>query len=343
MKAFIAVILYGVIYTVAEAISAAMGVPHGITCYAILFFTAAVLFYLFYSGWFSREKVVFQQQLGQQQGQGDRQQRQADLQQGQGSRQQRQVGQKQRPDQRRQADQQRRLLGRQQSAQQRQADQQQRSAQQRQADQQLIPLFASYALLAVVPVACFVLGIVTGSYEFNFNLFVLAICAAILEELFFRGFFIEWLCEQMGFSLLISIGLSALAFAIMHLANAPAAGAGAALLQSLYALAIGIALGCAYTMCPRIVPCILLHILINAASFSGVSNIFVDIGEIALAIAVAVYLLMTMNKRTQRTAQRRAQKTTQKTVQRTAQKTTRRAASRLPRRAPQQERLRRTR
>ena len=233
MKAFIAVILYGVIYTVAEAISAAMGVPHGITCYAILLFTAVVVFILFYTGWFNRTSGTPRRQL-------------------------------------------------------------------------TTPLYVAYALLCILPAGCLVFGIATGSFEFNFNLFVLALCAAILEELFFRGFLIGWLREQMGFSLLVSIGLSALAFAFLHLANAPTAGASAALLQALYALAMGVALGCAYTMYQRIVPCIFLHILINAASFAGVSNLLVDIGEIAIAALVAVYLLMTMQKNAQSAVTRRS-------------------------------------
>lgn len=254
MKAFIAVILYGVIYTVSEAISAAMGIPHGITCYAILLYTAAVVFMLFYTGWFRRESAVPPQLP-------------------------------------------------------------------------MTTLYASYALLAVLPVACLVFGIVSGSFAFNFNLFVLAICAAILEELFFRGFFIEWLREQMGFSLLVSIGLSALAFAFLHLANAPTAGAAAALLQALFALGVGIALGCAYTMFPRIAPCILLHILINVASFAGVSNVFVDIGEIVLAALVSVFLLITMQKGTQGKVSRRSGRAPQQGRE-----------QRRPRRTPQQDR-----
>lgn len=238
MKAFIAVILYGVIYTAAEAISAAIGVPHGITCYAILLFTAVVVFMLFYTGWFNKTSDTQRRQL-------------------------------------------------------------------------TTPVYAAYALLCVLPAGCLIFGIATGSFEFNFNLFVLALCAAILEELFFRGFLIGWLREQMGFSLLVSIGLSALAFAFLHLANAPAAGASAALLQALYALAIGVALGCAYTMYQRIAPCIILHILINAASFAGVSNLLVDTGEITIAALVAVYLLMTMQKNTQSAVTQRSGRASQ--------------------------------
>ena len=283
VKAFIALILYGVIYTVAEAISAAMGIPHGITCYAILLFTAAVVFILFYTGWFTRQKAAPWQERGRQDTQ--RVQRNDPYQ----RRQQRQKGQT--------------VL--------QPSRQQGQESYFRQSQKNDVPaaqkswLYASYVLLAVVPAACLVFGIAAKSYVFDFNLFVLAMCAAVLEELFFRGFFIEWLREQMSFSLLVSIGLSALAFAVLHLANAPTAGAGAALLQALFALAIGIALGCAYTMYPRIAPCIGLHALINAASFAGVSNVLVDIGEIVIAALVAIYLLMTMQKQAQRTVSRR--------------------------------------
>ena len=90
---------------------------------------------------------------------------------------------------------------------------------------------------------------------------VLSLCAAVTEEIFFRGFLLRALGN---YSKLAGILLSSVIFALFHCANLLRAGdSNFVLLQVFCSFAAGLCFGASAVVWQSILPCILAHLAIN--------------------------------------------------------------------------------
>ena len=124
----------------------------------------------------------------------------------------------------------------------------------------------------------------------------LAIFVAIAEELFFRGLlFRELVFSYNVKSTLAALGVSAL-FGVLHLLNIFSyATLHYAIVQSVCAFAISFNLSAIYYKFKSVVPCIVIHALINITSIgleNGVEKLSLNSFEVAMFLSVAVLYLV---------------------------------------------------
>lgn len=118
-----------------------------------------------------------------------------------------------------------------------------------------------YAPVLLVP---FVNLLVAGSQPWQPSAarLVIILCAALFEELFFRGYLIGILLER-GMRPLTTVVLSATTFACLHLLNAFDVGIAYASAQFLAAASMGVAFGFIRLSSDSVYPCMLVHLLMN--------------------------------------------------------------------------------
>lgn len=88
-----------------------------------------------------------------------------------------------------------------------------------------------------------------------------ALCVALLEEVLFRGILLRLLCFKKKS---LSIALSSAAFALCHLVNIEnGAELSYVIFQTVFAYAAGFAMSGIVITCGSLIPCIVIHFLIN--------------------------------------------------------------------------------
>lgn len=89
---------------------------------------------------------------------------------------------------------------------------------------------------------------------------IILLCAAVCEEIFFRGFLLRWLATRnVRWGILVSSGV----FSLFHLVNLVQARPALILWQVVYAFAAGLAYGAYTIQHGSLVPCIVSHALTN--------------------------------------------------------------------------------
>ncbi len=135
-------------------------------------------------------------------------------------------------------------------------------------------------------------------------LFVISmICVGFLEELIFRGFLFKAMCRD---NVKTAIVVSSLTFGFGHIVNLLRGEALAeTLLQLIYASAIGFCFTVLFHVGKSIIPCIIVHAVVNSTSCfavtEGASRIFPIISTVIItvvSVAYGVYLLRSMPKET---------------------------------------------
>lgn len=128
----------------------------------------------------------------------------------------------------------------------------------------------------VLPVWNIVYQVISGlpAIRTGGDLFVACICAlapAVFEEVIFRGIFLEKLREN-GRSAMESLIISAVVFGLVHLTNAVGGAVANTLVQTLYAIVIGLFFGAVYLKTRDIVTVILAHFMTDFTTQIFVQN-----------------------------------------------------------------------
>ncbi len=115
---------------------------------------------------------------------------------------------------------------------------------------------------------------------------ILGLAPAIFEEVIFRGIFIYNLREK-GRSPMAMLIISAVLFGIVHLTNVAGMSFANALVQTIYAIVIGLVLGAVYIKSGDIVSVIVIHALIDISS-----HLFVGDTETSVPVIIVFALLL---------------------------------------------------
>lgn len=118
-----------------------------------------------------------------------------------------------------------------------------------------------------------------GTYGFKFDFYttITMLCVAIIEEIFFRGFLQRWFEKT---SMLGAVCFTNIIFAAFHILNyVPNKEIVPLLIQMLIALCVGMCFSIIAIRNDSIIPCIVIHFLINV---TGNNNI----GEMNILIVV---------------------------------------------------------
>lgn len=121
-----------------------------------------------------------------------------------------------------------------------------------------------FGVVLIVPCANLVAGW-TEPWVFNSAFFIVLTCAAVIEELCFRGYLLGLFLLQ-GWKPLRAVVVISVAFACLHLFNIGTAGIVYAGAQFVAAGCLGAAFGFIRLYTNSIYPCIVAHALINATS-----------------------------------------------------------------------------
>ncbi len=132
-------------------------------------------------------------------------------------------------------------------------------------------------------------------------LFVISmICVGFLEELIFRGFLFKAMCRD---NVKTAIVVSSLTFGFGHIVNLlRGAELAETLCQLIYASAIGFCFTVVFYVGKSIIPCIIVHAIVNSTSYfavtEGMSRIFPIISTVIItvvSVGYGVYLLRRVN------------------------------------------------
>lgn len=146
------------------------------------------------------------------------------------------------------------------------------------------------ALLAVVPIEQLLYGaFFGGSLEGDMRRFLLLVVGAVVEEIFFRGFLLSWLTDRRGMSIGASVLIGAVLFALLHCANALNMLISELIMVLPFSLFAGVAFGFLRMKSDSVGWCIVLHMLINAASSLVVPHDY-QLVQIAFAAVAAVVM-----------------------------------------------------
>ncbi len=143
-------------------------------------------------------------------------------------------------------------------------------------------------------------GITCKAPVFEAILFIISmICVGFLEELIFRGFLFKAMCRD---NVKTAIVVSSLTFGFGHIVNL-LCGADLAetLCQLIYASAIGFCFTVLFYVGKSIIPCIIVHAVVNSTSILGIEGnmmlgIISTVVITVVSVAYGVYLLRCMPK-----------------------------------------------
>lgn len=142
---------------------------------------------------------------------------------------------------------------------------------------------APFSVFLLVPMAN--LGVAWGGpWGFSVPSFVILICAAVVEELCFRGYLLGIFLTG-GWRPLPAVFAVSLAFAGLHLFNIGSLGATYVGVQLIVAGCLGFAFGIVRLCTTSIYPCIVLHIVVNVTSGK---MLLYDSGNLWLVCAAAI-------------------------------------------------------
>ena len=163
-------------------------------------------------------------------------------------------------------------------------------------------LIAMPIILGAIPLCMLVIGLVNLINTqtlgvIDVGALILLLYAAFLEELFFRGFLIDWLRSAFSLGARAGIVLGAALFAVLHLANLPTSTLPEIAMQLAFAFATGICFGCYFTRTKSIVACVIVHALINASSLVYSDTIF-QFALLAVSALCALWLFASHPQRT---------------------------------------------
>ncbi len=161
-------------------------------------------------------------------------------------------------------------------------------------------ILCAYLLLPLVNVA-FMLD-KYGTFIFSYQTLLMISLAAIGEEIIFRFCLQNFLLSKAKLSVIISVWITNIIFALSHLLNLMSyASMGYVLVQVFCAFAVGVCLSVMYAKTRSLVSCIFLHILINLTSLGGESLnasglLRLGFGESAVYLIVGIIYLYLSDK-----------------------------------------------
>ena len=125
-----------------------------------------------------------------------------------------------------------------------------------------------------------------GGYDtFGLDIFILGIAPAIFEEVIFRGIFIHNL-KASGKSDMAALLISAAVFGVIHLTNAVNGDIAQALVQTGYALVVGLIFGAIYIKSGDLLSLIIVHALIDITNRVFLANDNTSTGVLILFVVV---------------------------------------------------------
>ena len=138
------------------------------------------------------------------------------------------------------------------------------------------------ALILLIPTLILVIGnfisnYIEGNFVFNIIVIIAGFGPGILEEVVFRGFIISNLMrlrKNKNLSIYLIVALSAIPFGLIHIVNiVVGANVSYSILQSFFAICLGIILAAVYLRTGNLIGSIIIHSLIDIAGLAN-SDLF---------------------------------------------------------------------
>ena len=139
-----------------------------------------------------------------------------------------------------------------------------------------------FALILIIPsvitlIFNLVSNVVEGHLVFNYIVIIAGIAPGFIEELVFRGFIISNLMrlrKNKNLSIYLIVALSAIPFGLIHIVNiVVGANVSYSILQSFFAICLGIILAAVYLRTGNLIGSIIIHSLIDIAGLAN-SDLF---------------------------------------------------------------------
>lgn len=115
---------------------------------------------------------------------------------------------------------------------------------------------------------------------------VVAIFTGIIEEFIFRGFLFRAIEERA--TPIKAIIISSVVFGLFHFVNLTAWPVEFVILQVIYATAIGISFAIVFHITQSILPCIIIHVLVNAGGVFFVEDMRLEIEAVGMVVLILI-------------------------------------------------------